>query len=210
VEVIVKEANRAKQIVQGLLSFAREAKLRPAPTDINELLEEVLRLVANQSAFHNIKIKKIFASRLPAVTADSAQLKQVFLNIILNAAEAMEGRGTITIVTGGGKRKVSVKIRDTGPGIPPEIMEKLFSPFFTTKEKGTGLGLAISYGITERHSGRIDVETKLGEGSTFIVTLPVTAEKEGLLDESRGNYPKNEFSWDRERRDGEKNENIAH
>jgi len=208
-EVIVKEASRAKQIVQGLLSFAREAKLRPAPTDINELLEDVLGLVANQSAFHNIKIRKIFAPRMPAVTADSAQLKQVFLNIILNAAEAMEGRGTITIVTVGGKRKISVKIKDTGPGIPPEIVEKLFSPFFTTKEKGTGLGLAISYGITERHSGKIDVKTKLGEGSTFIVTLPVTEEREGLSDEGRGVVPKSEISTDRERRDGEKKENIA-
>jgi signal transduction histidine kinase len=208
-ELIVKEADRAKQIVQGLLSFAREAKLRPAPTDINELLEDVLGLVANQSAFHNIKIRKIFATRMPAITVDSAQLKQVFLNIILNAAEAMEGRGTITIVTVGGKRKISVTIKDTGPGISPEVMEKLFSPFFTTKEKGTGLGLAISYGITERHSGRIDVKTALGKGSTFIVSLPVTKEKEGFLDEGKAEDPENEISRNREKRNGEKSENTA-
>jgi signal transduction histidine kinase len=172
-ELIIKEAGRTKEIVQGLLSFARETKLSPGPTDMNELLEDVLGLVANQSLFHNIKIKKLFAPGLPTITADWAQLKQVFLNIILNAAEAMEGRGTITITTVSGARRIKVKVQDTGPGIPPEIMGKLFSPFFTTKEKGTGLGLAISYGIIEHHSGKIEVETALGKGSTFTVSLPV-------------------------------------
>jgi signal transduction histidine kinase/NAD-dependent dihydropyrimidine dehydrogenase PreA subunit len=177
-ELIVKEANRAKEIVQGLLSFARETKLRPDQTDINELLDEVLGLVENQSLFHNIKTRRLFAQDLPSITADSTQLKQVFLNLILNAAQAMDGKGEITITTIGGKRKIKVKIKDTGPGIPPEIMDKLFSPFFTTKEKGTGLGLAISYGITERHGGRIDVISDLGKGSTFVVSLPVGKEHE--------------------------------
>jgi two-component system NtrC family sensor kinase len=129
--------------------------------------------VASQSLFHNIKIKKMFAPGLPTITADWAQLKQVFLNIILNAAEAMEGKGTITLTTVSGVRRIKVKVQDTGPGIPPEIMDKLFSPFFTTKEKGTGLGLAISYGIIEHHLGKIEVETALGKGSTFTVSLPV-------------------------------------
>jgi two-component system NtrC family sensor kinase len=102
----------------------------------------------------------------------------VFLNIILNAAQAMEGKGKITITSVSGKRRIRVKIQDTGPGIPPEIMDRLFSPFFTTKEKGTGLGLAISYGIIERHSGKIDVKTALGKGSTFIVSLPVDEDRE--------------------------------
>ena len=178
-ELIIKEAARTKEIVQGLLSFARETKLSPGPMNMNELLEDVLGLVANQSLFHNIRIKKVFAPGLPTITADWAQLKQVFLNIFLNAAEAMEGKGTITIMTVGGARKVKVKIQDTGPGISPEIMDKLFSPFFTTKEKGTGLGLAISYGIIEHHSGKIEVETKLGKGSTFIVSLPVDQIRHG-------------------------------
>jgi signal transduction histidine kinase len=172
-ELIIKEAARTKEIVQGLLSFARETKLRPGPTNMNELLEDVLSLVASQSLFHNIKIKKMFAPGLPTITADWAQLKQVFLNIILNAAEAMEGKGTITLTTVSGVRRIKVKVQDTGPGIPPEIMDKLFSPFFTTKEKGTGLGLAISYGIIEHHLGKIEVETALGKGSTFTVSLPV-------------------------------------
>jgi signal transduction histidine kinase len=172
VDMIIREAARTKEIVQGLLSFARETKLRPGPTNINEVLEDVLGLVANQALFHNIKIKKVFAAAIPTITADWTQLKQVFLNMIFNAAEAMQGKGTLTITTIGGKRRIKVKIQDTGPGIPPEIMDKLFSPFFTTKEKGTGLGLAISYGIIERHSGKIDVETALGKGTTFTVSLP--------------------------------------
>jgi signal transduction histidine kinase/Fe-S-cluster-containing hydrogenase component 2 len=183
VDMIIKESARTKEIVQGLLSFARETKLRPGPTDINEVLQDVLGLVVNQSLFHNIKIKKVFAAAIPTITADWTQLKQVFLNIIFNAAEAMEGKGTLAITTIGGKRRVKVKIQDTGPGIPPEIMGKLFSPFFTTKEKGTGLGLAISYGIIERHSGKIDVETALGKGTTFIVSLPAGQgrEVEGII-----------------------------
>jgi len=178
VELILSEANRTKEIVQGLLSFARETKLRPGPTNINELLEDVLGLLVNQSLFHNIKIKKSFFQNLPTIFADATQLKQVFLNIILNAAQAMEGKGNLVISTIQEKKQIKVKIQDTGPGIPPEIMGKLFNPFFTTKEKGTGLGLAISYGIIERHSGKIDIETKLGNGSTFIVSLPISAEEE--------------------------------
>ena len=176
VELIVNESNRAKEIVQGLLSFARETKLRPGPVNVNDLLEDVLGLVANQSLFHNIKIRKSLFQDLPTIVADETQLKQVFLNIILNAAQAMEGNGKLSITTGPERQQIKVKIRDTGPGIPPEVVKNIFSPFFTTKEKGTGLGLAISYGIIERHKGKIDVETALGKGSTFIVSLPISVD----------------------------------
>jgi signal transduction histidine kinase/iron only hydrogenase large subunit-like protein len=173
VQLIVDEANRTKGIVQGLLSFARETKLRPGPTNINELLEDVLGLLVNQSLFHNVNIQKAFAPDIPTIVADGTQLKQVFLNIMLNAAQAMEGKGKLQIGTALDRNHIKIKIRDTGPGIPPESVGKIFNPFFTTKEKGTGLGLAISYGIIERHGGKIDVETKLGKGSTFIVSLPI-------------------------------------
>jgi two-component system, NtrC family, sensor kinase len=185
IALVISEANRAKEIVQGLLSFAREKKLRASEININDILDEVLSLVVNQSLFHNIKIKKIFDQDLQAIVADETQLKQVFLNIILNAAQAMEGSGKLTISTVLDKRQIKVKISDTGPGIPPEVMGKLFSPFFTTKEKGTGLGLAISYGIVERHQGKIDVETDLGKGSTFIITLPVIVSEGGASDETK-------------------------
>jgi signal transduction histidine kinase len=179
VELIINESSRTKEIVQGLLSFARETKLRPGPTNVNEVLEDVLLLVTNQSLFHNIRIKKQLLEALPTIDADGMQLKQVFLNIILNAAQAMEGKGTLLISTAQGKDEIKVRIQDSGPGIPPEIMGKLFSPFFTTKEKGTGLGLAISYGIIERHSGTIDIETNLGKGSAFIISLPAASNEEG-------------------------------
>lgn len=178
VALIVSESDRAKEIVKGLLSFARETKLRPGETDINLVLEDVLSLVANQSLFLNIQVKKTFSPDLPTIFADATQLKQVFLNVVLNAAQAMEGKGKLTISTLIEKEQVKIRIQDTGPGIPPETIEKLFSPFFTTKEKGTGLGLAISYGIIERHGGKIDVETKLGRGSTFIISLPISAQED--------------------------------
>ncbi|MCX5805836.1 MAG: ATP-binding protein [Proteobacteria bacterium] len=174
VALIISEANRAKEIVQGLLSFARETKLRESEMNVNDLLEDVLALIGNQSLFYNIKIEKSFYQDIPTITADETKLKQVFLNIILNAAQAMEGNGKLTISTTTDKRQIKIKIQDTGPGIPPENMDKLFSPFFTTKEKGTGLGLAISYGIIERHKGKIDVYSELGRGSTFTIILPIT------------------------------------
>jgi two-component system NtrC family sensor kinase len=185
IALVISEANRAKDIVQGLLSFAREKKLRASEVNVNDILEEVLSLVVNQSLFHNIKIKKSFDQGPQTIVADETQLKQVFLNIILNAAQAMEGNGKLTISTIFDKKQIKIKIADTGPGIPPEVMGKLFSPFFTTKEKGTGLGLAISYGIIERHQGKIDVETDLGKGSTFVITLPVSVSDETARDEGK-------------------------
>jgi two-component system NtrC family sensor kinase len=185
IALVISEANRAKDIVQGLLSFAREKKLRASEVNVNDILEEVLSLVVNQSLFHNIKIKKSFDQGPQTIVADETQLKQVFLNIILNAAQAMEGNGKLTISTIFDKKQIKIKIADIGPGIPPEVMGKLFSPFFTTKEKGTGLGLAISYGIIERHQGKIDVETDLGKGSTFVITLPVSVSDETARDEGK-------------------------
>jgi signal transduction histidine kinase/iron only hydrogenase large subunit-like protein len=185
VSLIISEASRAKEIVQGLLSFARETKLRATDVNLNELLDDVLSLVVNQSLFHNIKIKKSFTADLQTIVADETQLKQVFLNIILNAAQAMEGKGKLLIATSSDRKQIKIKIQDTGPGIPPEVMGNLFAPFFTTKEKGTGLGLAISYGIIERHMGKIDVETELGKGSTFVISLPVSTGEEGARDETK-------------------------
>ena len=183
IALIISEASRTKDIVQGLLSFARETKLKPGDANINEILEDTLGLLVNQSLFQNIKIKKAFYQDLPTIFADATQIKQVFLNIILNAAQAMEGKGDIAVTTWKDKGDIKIKIRDTGPGIPPEHVGKLFNPFFTTKEKGTGLGLAISYGIIERHSGKIDVETELGKGSTFTISLPIGNSEKGFQDE---------------------------
>jgi signal transduction histidine kinase len=124
--LIIEEAARTKEIVQGLLSFAREKKMQAEPTDINEIIEDVLGLLANQSLFYNIKIEKALSPNLPMITADVTQLKQVFLNIILNAAEAMKGKGKLYISTTQDKDNIKIRIEDTGPGIPPEIIDKNF------------------------------------------------------------------------------------
>lgn len=179
-EKIVREATRCKGIVRGLLDFARESEPKKAPNDLNELIERTLALIENQAAFQNIQVVKKFSEGLPKVMADGGQLQQVFMNILLNAAEAMGEGGKLTVSTwvlGDGDR-VEARFEDTGHGIAPEHMPRLFDPFFTTKEvgKGTGLGLSISYGIVEAHGGRIHVESEPGRGSVFCVLLPTQEE----------------------------------
>lgn len=186
IQLIIEEANRTKEIVQGLLSFARETKLRPGSTNMNDLIEDVLGLVVNQSLFHNIKIKKNLYEDLPTIFVDSTQLKQVFLNMFLNAAQAMSGEGKLTISTDLDTESniIQIRIQDNGSGIPENVLSKIFDPFYTTKEKGTGLGLAISYGIVQRHGGKIDVETEIGKGTTFIISLPVVKNDDEFMDMS--------------------------
>jgi two-component system NtrC family sensor kinase len=179
---IVKETSRCKDIVKGLLEFARPKEPEMSLIDINDTVERSLSIMEGQALFQNIKIKKSFASDLPKIVADSAQLQQVFINIILNAAEAMDGNGVLTLSTSlnGGGTFIEVKFSDTGHGIKEEDKKRLFEPFFSTKEvgKGTGLGLAISYSIIQKHKGKIEVQSQLEKGSTFIVQLPAKKEME--------------------------------
>jgi len=177
---IVKETSRCKEIVKGLLEFARPKEPEMSLVNINEIVEGSLSIMEGQALFQNIKIKKSFVSNLPKIVADSAQLQQVFVNIILNAAEAMDGNGILTISTSlnGDGTFIEIKFSDTGHGIKEEDQKRLFEPFFTTKEvgKGTGLGLAISYSIIQKHQGTIEVKSEVGKGSTFNVGLPVMSE----------------------------------
>jgi two-component system NtrC family sensor kinase len=177
---IVRETTRCKDIVKGLLEFARPKEPETSHININEILESSLAIMERQALFQNITIKKKYASDLPKIVADSAQLQQVFMNIILNAAEAMDGNGALTLITSldGQGSTIEVKFTDTGHGIKEEDKKRLFEPFFSTKEvgKGTGLGLAISYSIIQKHQGTIEVESQVGKGSTFTVKLPVIRE----------------------------------
>lgn len=179
---IVNEASRCKDIVKGLLEFARPKEPERALININEILESSLAIMEGQSLFQNIKVKKSYARGLPGIVADSAQLQQVFMNIILNATEAMDGNGVLTLTTSldGDKKYILVEFSDTGHGIKEENMKRLFEPFYSTKEvgKGTGLGLAISYSIIQKHQGTIEVQSRVGKGSTFTVKLPVVKESE--------------------------------
>jgi PAS domain S-box-containing protein len=179
-EKIVQEATRCKEIVKSLLEFSRQTEPKMEATDINKAIIDGLFFLENQALFHNIEIMKNLAPGLPRVRGNASQLKQVFMNIIVNAAEAMHESGTLTITTGlsGDKKEIWIDFADTGEGIPQENLSKIFDPFFTTKEvgKGTGLGLSTSYGIIDGHGGRIVAESQVSKGTTFRIELPVVAE----------------------------------
>jgi signal transduction histidine kinase len=175
-ESIIENANRCREIVKDLLGFARQTRRQVAPMDLNRALERTLFLLVNQPLFHNIRIERRLQPDLPALQADEQQLNQVFMNLILNAAEAMGGRGTLAVRTRRADEDlVEFEIEDTGCGIRPEVLSHIFEPFFTTKPpgKGTGLGLSVAYGIVAQHGGAIDVRSREGLGTTFCVRLPL-------------------------------------
>lgn len=179
---IVKETSRCKDIVKGLLEFARPKEPEMSSVNINEIVERSLAIMERQALFQNIAINKTYANNLPRIVADSAQLQQVFMNIILNSAEAMDGKGVLTLSTSlnPDESYIEISFSDTGCGINEEDKKRLFEPFFSTKEvgKGTGLGLAISYSIIQKHKGTIKFQSQVGEGSTFTVKIPVEKERE--------------------------------
>lgn len=178
---IVIQANRCRDIIRGLLDFSRQKHPDKTLCNINTLLQGCLSLVENQAIFHNIEVVMNLDPSLPMIIVDPSQIERVFLNLIINAAEAMEGAGRLTITTAidSVDQSIHIDVQDTGSGISPENIEKVFDPFFTTKETGhgVGLGLAISYGIVEEHNGKLSVESKLGKGTTFTVSLPLTQEE---------------------------------
>jgi len=175
IDVIVRETTRVREIVQGLLNFARESPPQKQSLDINEVLSQTMTLVRSQKEFHKITVEEKLGTNLPYILGDKNQLQQVFLNLSLNACEAMEKGGSLSITTSYSDGKVRIAFHDSGCGIKQEHMERIFDPFFTTKPvgKGTGLGLSVSYGIIEQHGGSIEVESEEGKGSTFTIILPV-------------------------------------
>jgi two-component system, NtrC family, sensor kinase len=175
-ERIIHETRRCKDIVRELLDFARQDESCCESGHANRIIEGAIQLLRNQAIFQNLNIELDLMPRLPPISGTATRLNQVILNLVLNAAEAMEGQGTLRFVTRSvdNNSKIQIKIADTGCGIPPEIQSKIFDPFFTTKEigKGTGLGLSICYRIMRDCGGTIEVESKSGEGTTFILELP--------------------------------------
>lgn len=172
---ILGDAERCQHIVRELLDFSRQSSLEFKPHDLNQALNRVIFLLENLPLFRNIDIIRDFDSALPQVPADIQQLNHVFMNIILNAADAMAGHGRLRLKTYSASTgdRVRVEISDTGPGIPGDVLPHIFDPFFTTKEEGqgTGLGLSVAYGIIQSHGGRITACSALGEGATFVVEL---------------------------------------
>lgn len=178
-KIAVNEVNRCRRVTQNLLQFARRGNSEMAPADINEILESALIISQYHMRKANINMVKNSAAGLPRITVDKDQIQQVFLNMIINAKDAMElTGGQLTITTSNIDNKwVEIKFEDTGCGIPKDKLETVFKPLYTTKPegKGTGLGLSISLEIVERHKGTIDVESEVGKGTTFFIRLPVQA-----------------------------------
>jgi two-component system NtrC family sensor kinase len=192
-ENIVQQTTRCRNIVKGLLDFARQRKPDKKESDIHFLINRTLTLVENQARFQNIKMVKEFKTGMPMLFVDGDQIQQVFMNIIINAADAMgENGGTLTIKTAFNNGIVEVSFIDTGCGMSKDHLLKVFTPFFTTKEtgKGTGLGLAISYGIVQSHGGEIEVESEIGKGSTFRIKLPIEKSDEELGSSGDGEIKK--------------------
>jgi len=172
--------NRCSGIIRGLLDFARQSEPVLEPAAVSSVIDQVMFLVGHEAEMNNVDVHREEIASLPLVMADSGQLQQVFVNLVVNAIQAMPNGGKLTINSSLDEDGwVRVSVQDSGCGIAPENLEKLFTPFFTTKEqgKGVGLGLAVSYGIIERHGGRIEVQSEVGKGSTFIVYLPAYKEK---------------------------------
>jgi signal transduction histidine kinase len=173
------ELTRSTRLVRNLLDFARQSAPVLVETDLNDIVNRVLELTAHSAQLSKIEVVKELDPSLPKLTADPNQLQQVCTNLILNAIQAMPGGGKLHLRTSLDNGQLKMEVQDTGCGISPENMRKLFTPFFTTKKevKGVGLGLAVSYGIIQRHHGKIEVHSKEGEGTIFTVYLPLHQEE---------------------------------
>ncbi len=180
---VMEDAERCRDTVKELLEFARQTKHIRQQHDINRAISRTLFLLENQSLFQNIVIEKDLDPALPSVHSDIQQLNHMFMNIILNAAQAMEGKGRLHIKTISipERKQVRIEISDTGPGIPDTILSQIFDPFFTTKQEGegTGLGLSLVYGIVQNQGGEIKAQSVPGAGATFIIDLPIMPKDNG-------------------------------
>lgn len=175
-EVIVRETKRCRTIVKGLLDFSRQAAPKKAPVDVNTVIRESVKIVDNQLTLNNVRMD-LALTELPAITADFTQLQQVFINLLLNAADAMPAGGKVQITSAvearDGRSEIVVGVGDEGEGIAREHLSRIFDPFFTTKgTKGTGLGLAVVWGIIDEHGGTVEVESEVGTGTRFTLHLP--------------------------------------
>ncbi|MFW6206001.1 MAG: cache domain-containing protein, partial [Gemmatimonadota bacterium] len=178
-EEVIRQTERCRDIVKRLLEFSRQTEVSTEELDLNQVLASTVDLISRQSLFMNIDVRKDLDPHLPQVLADRSQLQQVFMNILMNAAQAMDEEGTLTVVsrTLPDAQGVELEFADTGHGIPREHLDKIFDPFFTSGKEGhgTGLGLSIAYGIITRHQGSISVESEVGEGTTFTIRLPTAS-----------------------------------
>jgi len=173
VEIIREEVERADKIITKLMGYAQLAEGTVERLDVAAELDRALAAVFPPGAGYGTEVKKQYAAELPALLMQRPHLMEILVNVLLNAREATSGKGTVTVrAWAGPDAEVMIAVRDDGPGIPPERLERIFEPYFTTKERGTGLGLAIVRQNAEIYNGRVKVESELGKGSEFIIELP--------------------------------------
>ena len=172
---IEEHVDRARKITHNMLGFARRMEPRLDDVEINRVLDQTIDILSNHARINDIDIQTDFTEYLPVIASDQSQLQQVFMNLINNAIDAIGSDGVIDVSTRLEKSYINISIRDNGPGIPEAVQKKIFDPFFTTKHagNGTGLGLSISYSIIEKMGGKITLESKEGQGTTFVVSLPI-------------------------------------
>jgi two-component system, NtrC family, sensor histidine kinase HydH len=172
-EIIRKETARLNGLVTQFLEFARPRAPQMIPTDAAALADSVLNLVRQVASQNNVSLRRFVDETITPVTCDPEQIKQVLLNLVLNAIQAMPGGGDVSVSAKKTENMLLLRVKDTGPGIPPERVDEIFDPFFTTKQNGTGLGLPIAYQIVEQHGGDLALETNSPEGCSFIIRLPL-------------------------------------
>jgi two-component system NtrC family sensor kinase len=177
--LVQRETERCTAIVRNLLDFARQRPLSLKDTDVAAVLEEAVSLVGHQAALKGLTISKSVTA-VPLIQADAGQLRQAIVNVILNGFEAMQSGDTLKLrcAKSADGKLIEFACEDTGVGIPPDRLAKIFDPFFSTKEMGTGLGLSVVYGIIERHGGTIDIRSAVGKGTTVVFRLPVVRKAE--------------------------------
>jgi signal transduction histidine kinase len=179
-ETIANEALRCRKIVSSLLDFARQKKPKKEINDINKIIDESILLINKQAAFNDVVVDDRLADNLPRILVDKGQIQQALINLALNAIEATDPGGLLLFTTryNDEDKQIEINVRDSGSGIPPDIIDNIFDPFFTTKEDGNGLGLAITHGIIEQHGGTLGVENQFEEGTCFCIKLPVDTGKQ--------------------------------
>ncbi len=192
-QMIVNEATRCKNIVRGLLDFARQSRVSKAPTDLAALIQDVLAIVDREAAAAGVRVTCAVQEGLPPMMIDETQIKQVLVNLVHNSIDAVTAGGSVRISARVAEpnKTVEIRVADDGCGIPPENLSRVFAPFFTTKEmgKGTGLGLAIAYGIVKMHYGDISVASEKDKGTTFTVRLPIGRDEEEEQARTPGGEP---------------------
>jgi signal transduction histidine kinase len=174
-DIIIRETVRCKTIIQELLEFSRDREPQKEMVNPNTILEKALKMLENEFRLHHVQIKKQLSDDLQETMLDENQIEQIFVNLLLNAVQAIEEKGVITVTSrmDENRKKALIEVADTGSGIPSENIAKIFEPFFSTKPKGTGLGLAVSYAIVKNHEGDINAFSKPGEGTRFVLEFPI-------------------------------------